>query len=79
MICSDMPMLGSSLVIMNCLPSSLSATDVAYVIARYRQVHDFWHVLCDLPPTVLGEIALKWFEWAEVSISTLQCHSTHSV
>lgn len=31
-------------------------------MCRYRQVHDFWHVLCDLPPTVLGEVALKWFE-----------------
>jgi ubiquinone biosynthesis protein COQ4 len=37
--------------------------DLAYVIIRYRQIHDFWHVLCDLPPTVQGEIALKWFEW----------------
>ena len=40
--------------------------DVAYVILRYRQVHDFWHVICDLPPSVLGEIALKWFEWRQV-------------
>ena len=31
-------------------------------MCRYRQVHDFWHVLADLPPTVLGEVALKWFE-----------------
>ena len=31
-------------------------------MCRYRQVHDFWHVLSGLPPTVLGEVALKWFE-----------------
>jgi ubiquinone biosynthesis protein COQ4 len=37
--------------------------DLAYIMARYRQVHDFWHVLCDLPATVLGEVALKWFEY----------------
>ena len=37
--------------------------DIAYVMARYRQVHDFWHVLSGLPPTVLGEVALKWFEF----------------
>ena len=37
--------------------------DVAYVMARYRQVHDFWHVLSGLPPSVLGEVALKWFEF----------------
>ena len=36
--------------------------ELAYVMLRYRQVHDFWHVLCGLPPTLLGEIALKWFE-----------------
>eukprot|EP01035_Chromulina_nebulosa_P019787 gene19787-25727_t len=29
---------------------------------RYRQVHDFWHVLSGLPPSILGEIGLKWFE-----------------
>ena len=37
--------------------------ELAYVMLRYRQVHDFWHVLCGLPPTILGEIALKSFEW----------------
>jgi len=36
--------------------------ELAYVLLRYRQVHDFWHVLCGLPPTLLGELALKWFE-----------------
>merc|ERR1712146_825861 len=36
--------------------------ELAYVMTRYRQVHDFLHVLTDIPPTVLGEIALKWFE-----------------
>ena len=42
--------------------------DIAYVLVRYRQVHDFWHVLCDLPPTEMGEIALKWFEWGETGL-----------
>jgi ubiquinone biosynthesis protein COQ4 len=37
--------------------------DLAYVMVRYRQVHDFWHVLCDVPISVLGEVGLKWFEW----------------
>ena len=37
--------------------------DQAYAMARYRQVHDFWHVLAGLPPTVLGEVALKCFEF----------------
>lgn len=37
--------------------------ELAYVLARYRQVHDFWHVLADLPPTILGEVALKCLEF----------------
>lgn len=33
-------------------------------LVRYRQVHDFWHVLADLPPTILGELALKAYEFS---------------
>lgn len=25
-------------------------------------MHDFWHVLLEIPPTVQGEVILKWFE-----------------
>lgn len=42
---------------------NITCPDTAYVMARHRQIHDFWHVLSGLPPTILGEIALKWFEW----------------
>lgn len=35
----------------------------AYVMTRYRQIHDFWHVLTGVPTTVVGEVGLKWFEW----------------
>ena len=42
--------------------------DIAYAILRYRQIHDFWHVICDLPPTLLGEITLKWFEWKHTGL-----------
>jgi ubiquinone biosynthesis protein COQ4 len=41
----------------------MSDPDEAYTMARYRQVHDFWHALSGLPPTVLGEVALKCFEF----------------
>lgn len=41
----------------------MTDSDLAYTMARYRQVHDFWHVLAGLPPTVLGEVALKCFEF----------------
>jgi ubiquinone biosynthesis protein COQ4 len=38
------------------------STDEAYVMTRYRQCHDFWHALTGLPPTVAGELGLKWLE-----------------
>lgn len=41
----------------------LNDESLAYILVRYRQVHDFWHVLVGLQPTVLGEVALKWFEF----------------
>jgi ubiquinone biosynthesis protein COQ4 len=37
-------------------------SDEAYVMTRYRQCHDFWHTLTGLPPTVAGELGLKWLE-----------------
>jgi len=40
--------------------------DLAYVMLRYRQVHDFLHVICGLPPNIVGEISLKWYEWEKV-------------
>jgi ubiquinone biosynthesis protein COQ4 len=40
----------------------LSDPDVAYMIQRYRDMHDIYHVLTNLPPTLLGEVALKYFE-----------------
>eukprot|EP00586_Coscinodiscus_wailesii_P008739 CAMPEP_0172523886 /NCGR_PEP_ID=MMETSP1066-20121228/293896_1 /TAXON_ID=671091 /ORGANISM="Coscinodiscus wailesii, Strain CCMP2513" /LENGTH=171 /DNA_ID=CAMNT_0013306981 /DNA_START=582 /DNA_END=1100 /DNA_ORIENTATION=- len=42
--------------------------ELAYVMLRYRQCHDFWHVLCDLPPTVPGELALKWLELIQTGL-----------
>lgn len=40
----------------------------AWVLQRYRQVHDFWHVLSGLPPTVAGELGLKWFEMVQTGL-----------
>ena len=42
--------------------------ELAYVATRLREVHDFWHVLCGLPPSVVGELALKWFEMAQAGL-----------
>jgi ubiquinone biosynthesis protein COQ4 len=43
-------------------------SDHAYVMTRYRQTHDIWHVVCDLPPTVLGELALKCLEMLQTGL-----------
>lgn len=42
--------------------------ELAYVMLRYRQIHDFTHVLCNLPPNVLGELALKWVELLQTNL-----------
>ena len=42
--------------------------ELAYVMARYREVHDFLHVLTGLPTSVVGEVALKWLEMAQTGL-----------
>ena len=42
--------------------------ELAYVVTRYREVHDFWHVLTGLPTCVLGEVAQKWFEMLQTGL-----------
>ncbi|CAN0252882.1 unnamed protein product, partial [Ectocarpus sp. 13 AM-2016] len=42
--------------------------DLAYVMRRYREVHDLWHALTGLPATVEGELALKWFELVQTGL-----------
>lgn len=42
--------------------------ELAYVLQRYREVHDFLHVLTGLPPSVLGELALKWYELVQTGL-----------
>lgn len=40
--------------------------ELAYVATRYRQVHDFWHVIFGCHTSLLGETALKALEYAQV-------------
>ncbi|GAB5362219.1 hypothetical protein AAMO2058_000779500 [Amorphochlora amoebiformis] len=42
--------------------------ELAYVMQRYREVHDFWHVLCGAPTTVEGEIGQKAFEFLQTGL-----------
>ena len=46
----------------------LPEPELAYVMLRYREIHDFLHVLTGLPPTVLGEVALKWLEMVQTGL-----------
>lgn len=40
--------------------------ELAYVARRAREAHDLWHVLFGCPTTVLGELAIKAIEFAQV-------------
>lgn len=41
--------------------------ELAYVITRARQVHDFWHVLFGCHTNAFGEVALKAVEFVQVT------------
>lgn len=41
---------------------------LAYVMTRYRETHDFVHVLAGLPPSVVGETAVKWLEMVQTGL-----------
>ena len=49
--------------------------NLSYIILRYRQCHDFWHAITGLPPTVLGELGLKWLELFQTGlpVAALSC------
>ena len=36
--------------------------DLAYVMMRYREVHDLIHALLEMPTDMVGEVAVKWVE-----------------
>lgn len=44
--------------------------ELAYVATRYRQVHDFWHVLFACNTSLLGETTLKALEFSQVRFTT---------
>lgn len=42
--------------------------ELAYVMQRYREVHDLLHTLLGMPTNILGEVAVKWFEAAQTGL-----------
>ncbi|XP_039576013.1 ubiquinone biosynthesis protein COQ4 homolog, mitochondrial isoform X1 [Passer montanus] len=43
-------------------PKFVDDEELAYVIQRYREVHDLMHTLLGMPTNMLGEVVVKWFE-----------------
>ena len=41
-----------------------------------HQNHDFWHVLTGLPPTVLGELGIKWLELLQTGLPVAALSAT---
>ena len=50
--------------------------DYAYIMLRYRQCHDYWHALTGLPPTVLGELGIKWLELFQTGLPVAALSAT---
>ncbi|KAM6903043.1 ubiquinone biosynthesis protein COQ4 homolog, mitochondrial [Xenentodon cancila] len=42
--------------------------ELAYVMLRYREVHDLLHTLLGMPTNMLGEVAVKWFEATQTGL-----------
>jgi ubiquinone biosynthesis protein COQ4 len=42
--------------------------ELAYVLQRYREMHDLWHVLLGLETNVEGELAQKIFEFLQTGL-----------
>ncbi|KAF7374363.1 Ubiquinone biosynthesis protein COQ4, mitochondrial [Mycena sanguinolenta] len=42
--------------------------ELAYVMQRYRECHDFYHCIVNLPVSVDAEIAVKYFEFANLGL-----------
>jgi ubiquinone biosynthesis protein COQ4 len=47
--------------------------ELAFVVGRMREVHDFWHVLFGCHTNVFGELALKGLEFVQASSPWLFC------
>ncbi|EIN10073.1 ubiquinone biosynthesis protein COQ4 mitochondrial [Punctularia strigosozonata HHB-11173 SS5] len=46
----------------------ISDPEQAYVMQRYRETHDFYHTLTNMPVSVTYELAVKWFEFANLGL-----------
>uniref|UniRef100_A0A914CBD8 Ubiquinone biosynthesis protein COQ4 homolog, mitochondrial n=1 Tax=Acrobeloides nanus TaxID=290746 RepID=A0A914CBD8_9BILA len=42
--------------------------ELVYVMQRYRETHDFTHVLLEMKPNMLGEVTVKYFEAIQLGL-----------
>ncbi|TKR80516.1 hypothetical protein L596_014579 [Steinernema carpocapsae] len=42
--------------------------ELVYVMQRYRETHDFHHVVLEMRPNMVGEVAVKWFEGIQLGL-----------
>jgi len=42
--------------------------NIAYVIQRYREVHDLIHTTLEMPTHMLGEVTVKWVEAIQTTL-----------
>ncbi|KAG5865054.1 hypothetical protein JTB14_020178 [Gonioctena quinquepunctata] len=42
--------------------------ELAYVIQRYREVHDLIHTVLQMPTNMLGEVTVKWVEAIQTTL-----------
>ena len=42
--------------------------ELAYVMQRYRECHDFYHCILNMPVNVEAELAVKFFEFANLGL-----------
>jgi len=42
--------------------------ELAYIMQRYRECHDFWHVLAGMPTSIVSEVAVKWLELLQTGL-----------
>ncbi|EEB05696.1 ubiquinone biosynthesis protein Coq4 [Schizosaccharomyces japonicus yFS275] len=40
----------------------------AYVMQRYRECHDFFHAVSQMPTNIEGELAIKWLEFINMGL-----------
>lgn len=42
--------------------------ELAYVMQRYREIHDITHMVLDMPTNMVGEVAVKWVEGIQTGL-----------